>query len=108
MAILISRRAGGRFEPRSMVVRMVGGRRIGCGRQIWIAVGAGKTSEIVIEGVVLFDDDHHVLNLSPRLGCWRRRGRRRRLALRGGGRLAIRYRLPHPEASLWADLHKSP
>src|ERR1700674_1921606 len=72
LAVLLLGGTSGPPEPGRMVVRMVGGRRISGERQIRITVRTGEPPEIVVECVVLFDDDHHMLNWTLRTRTRRR------------------------------------
>src|SRR5205823_5701265 len=81
--VLLMCRAGRALEPGRVLVRMVGCRRIGGRRQISVTVDARKSAEVVVEGMVLLDDDHHMVDRAfrqPALDC----------------------SFPHPGTSLWA------
>src|SRR5207245_11752076 len=82
-AVLLMCRAGRALEPGSVLVRMVECRRIGGRRQISVTVDARKSAEVVVEGVVLLDDDHHMVDRASR-------------------QPALDCSFPHPRASLWA------
>src|ERR1022692_2826447 len=53
--------AFGAIEPGSVVVRLVVRRWIRGGRQSG-AIGAWKCAEVIVKGVVFFDDDHYVFD----------------------------------------------
>ncbi len=65
-SVLLVNGAGRALKPGHMIVARVGRGGVGRVRER-DAVGAGETPEVVVEGVVLFDNDDNVLNWA-----WRR------------------------------------